>query len=108
MQRLLGLAVVLAAFGCHSPVGLASGRLSGSPAASDAIRVDGAVHFYDLEGGFWAIRGDDGTTYDPLDALPAEFQAEGLRVRLEAKLRPDLASVHMVGPIVEIISLERI
>jgi hypothetical protein len=55
--------------------------------------------------GFWAVRGDDSTTYDPLGGLPTDFQHDGLRVRLEAKMRPDMASIHMAGPIVEIISI---
>jgi hypothetical protein len=40
--------------------------------------------------------------------LPSDFQRDGLRVRLEAKMRPDAVSVHMVGPIVEIISIRPI
>ena len=77
-----------------------------APTASNIVRVTGTVHYYTFEGGFWAVRGDDGTTYDPVGALPTEFQREGLRVRLEAKLRPDLVSFHMAGPIIDIIGIE--
>ena len=73
---------------------------------NDIVRVTGTVHYYTFEGGFWAVKGDDGTTYDPVDGLPADFQRDGLRVRLEAKLRPDLVSFHQAGPIVEIISIK--
>jgi hypothetical protein len=72
------------------------------------LHVTGTVRHYDLEGGFWAIRGDDSTTYDPMNGLPPNFQHEGLRVRFEGKIRPDAASIHMVGPIVEITSIERL
>ena len=73
------------------------------------ISVTGTVRYSDLEGGFWLIQGDDGTTYDPVaSGLPTEFQKEGLRVRIEAKPRPDLASSHMAGTIVEIQKIERI
>lgn len=75
---------------------------------SDLVRVEGTVHHYDFEGGFWAIGGDDGTTYDPLGGVPADFAQEGLRVFLVAKLRPDMASFHMAGPIVEILTLRRL
>lgn len=61
-----------------------------------------------LEGGFWAIRGDDNVTYDPLGGLPAAFQSEGRRVRIEARRRDDMASVHMAGPIIEIISINKL
>jgi hypothetical protein len=80
-----------------------------SPASPDApigsIRVTGTVQHYMVEGGFWAVRGDDGVTYDPLGALPAALQREGLRVVMVAKTRNDLAGIHMVGPIVEIIEI---
>jgi hypothetical protein len=71
-----------------------------------AIRVNGAVRFYTIEGGFWAVRGDDGVTYDPLN-LPAEFQQENLRVSMVVTVRADLAGIHMVGPIVEIIQIKK-
>ena len=75
----------------------------------DVIRVNGTVSFADLEGGFWLVKGDDGKAYDPAGGgLPAEFQKEGLRVRMEAIPRPDLASFHMVGTIVEIKKIERL
>ena len=72
------------------------------------VRVNVTVRHYSLEGGFWAIRGDDSTTYDPLNSLPAEFQQEGLRVFLEGKIRNDLGGIHMAGPIVEIRSIRRL
>jgi hypothetical protein len=82
-----------------------------SPAAPDAhhvVRVNGTVRFMTFEGGFWAVRGDDDVTYDPLSGLPASFRIEGLRVRLEAKRLDDAGSIHMAGPIVEIIAIARI
>jgi hypothetical protein len=70
------------------------------------MRVDGTVHYFNLEGGFWAIRGDDGVTYDPMNGLDPSFQRENLRVTLVAKLRNDMGGIHMVGPIVEVISID--
>jgi hypothetical protein len=40
--------------------------------------------------------------------LRAEFQREGLRVRFEAKIRADVGGIHMVGPVVEIIQIEKL
>lgn len=81
----------------------------GSPTAPDtpagAIQVVGTVRHFALEGGFWAIRGDDGITYDPMNGLAQEFQRENLRVTLIAKVRTDVAGIHMVGPIVEVLSI---
>ena len=90
--------VVAASMACASPT---------SPnIPAGAVRVNGMVQFYTLEGGFWAVRGDDGVTYDPMGALPAKFQVQNLRVTMIAKVRNDLGGFHMVGPIVEIISIE--
>lgn len=66
------------------------------------VRGTGVVLFYDFEGGFWAIRGDNDVTYDPIGGVPQAFQQHGLRVRFEGKLRKDLASVHMAGRMMEL------
>jgi hypothetical protein len=71
-----------------------------------AIQVSGTVRYFTLEGGFWAVRGDDGVTYDPMNGLASEFQRENLRVTLVAKVRTDMGGIHMVGPIVEVLSIQ--
>ena len=55
--------------------------------------------------GFWAVRGDDGVTYDQLNLLPPAFQQENLRVQMVIRVRTDAASIHMVGPIVDILQI---
>jgi hypothetical protein len=72
---------------------------------SGAIQVTGSVRHLALEGGLWAVQGDDGVIYDPLNGLSAEFRRENLRVTLVARVRSDLGGVHMVGPIVEVLSI---
>jgi hypothetical protein len=69
--------------------------------SGDTISGTGAVEWFGLEGGFFAIRGDDGKVYDPMN-LPRAFATNGMRVRFAAKLRRDVGSIHMVGEIVEI------
>lgn len=99
--RVLALLVMLgaSAAACHHPV---------APEDPNTVKVNGTIRFMSFEGGFWAVRGDDSLTYDPMNGIPAAFQVEGLRVRMEARLRSDMASVHMAGPIVEIISLKKL
>jgi hypothetical protein len=78
-----------------------------SPAAEEVgrqIHLTGRVRYYDVEGGFYAIRGDDDVTYDPTN-LPEEFQRDGLPVEAQAHRRDDLSGIHQVGPMVQ---LERI
>jgi hypothetical protein len=83
---------------------------SSSPTAPDipvgAIQVIGTVHHYALEGGFWAVRSDDGVIYDPINGLAPEFQRENLRVTLVVHVRNDMGGIHMVGPIVEVVSIQ--
>jgi hypothetical protein len=91
--------LVLLAAGCRQPT---------APNDPDVVRLNGTVRFMTFEGGFWAVRGDDNVTYDPVGGLPAAFQSDGLRVRMEARRRNDLASVHMAGPLVEILNIRKL
>ena len=93
---LIALFIVLA--GCSSP--------TAPTVPSGAIQINGSVRYVTLEGGFWAVRGDDGVTYDPMNGLSPEYQRENLRVTLVAKVRDDLGGTHMVGPIVEVLSIQ--
>jgi hypothetical protein len=70
----------------------------------DAFELLGTVVHKDLEGGFFAIDGDDGRTYDPIN-LPETFKKEGLKVKVIARLRKDVGSIHMIGDIIEIVDI---
>ena len=63
MHRVVWLSLLLAACGkadndwvTPTPAADASGA---------AMTITGVVHHFELEGGFYAIRGDDSVTYDP-------------------------------------------
>jgi hypothetical protein len=105
---LLGVMTIFAAVGCGAPTAATASDCSDFTPTSTEICVTGASRYYGFEGGFWAVRGDDGITYDPLGALPAAFRRDGLRVRLVARVRNDLMSFHQAGPIVEIIDIRRL
>lgn len=106
-MRAVAVAIVLTA--CSGPTlpSTSADCSAFTPSSPDIVCVTGTVRYVGLEGGFWAVRGDNDTTYDPRDGLPANFRQEGLRVRVEARIT-DLSSVHMVGPIVEILDIERL
>jgi hypothetical protein len=72
--------------------------------AGSAISIAGVVTHVDLEGGYFAIRGEDGVTYDPTN-LPPAFQKDGLKVEVEARRRDDMMGVHQGGPIVQIVRI---
>ena len=69
------------------------------------IVFDGVVTFSEFGG--WVIKATDGTQYEPIN-LAAEDREEGLRVRVWADVREEMASTLMVGPIIEIRRLERL
>lgn len=78
------------------------------PASADSsgtvITFKGVVEHSDLEGGVYTIRASDGTNYNPLN-LPTEFQKPGMAVEAEARKRNDMAGIHQVGPIVQLIRI---
>lgn len=69
--------------------------------SGDVVSGTGSVERFEVEGGFFAIRGDDGKVYEPMN-LPPAFERAGVRVRFTAKLRRDVGSFRMVGEVVEI------
>ena len=128
-MTVIGMAVICAlaaSAGCRSPENRsmdqrASAAVAGSGAGAaqsdqtaaskkavrrqaDTVEIQGTVVRKDLEGGFYAIEGDDGRTYDPIN-LPEFFKKNGLRVRVTARYKNDVVGIHMAGDIVEIVDI---
>jgi hypothetical protein len=76
------------------------------PADSAGVGVDATVEFLNVEGGCWALK-VSGQHYQPTN-LANEFKQDGLRVRVTMRTRDDMASVCMIGPIVQIVSIRRL
>ncbi len=71
------------------------------------IKTNGTVMYIELEGGFFGIIADDGNKYNPID-LPKDFQKNGLKVRFEGKLNPELFSIHQWGELIEITKINEL
>ena len=84
----------------NQPAAAKNERLS----RTDTFVLKGTVVEKDLEGGFFAIVGDDGKTYEPLN-LPEAFKNNGMRIKATVRARDDVGSIHMVGDIVEIVDI---
>lgn len=68
------------------------------------FEINGTVTWVKLSGGFWGIVSADGKRYRSVDALPVQFQHEGMRVK--AKVRPsDGFSIFMWGQEVHVLSI---
>jgi heat shock protein HslJ len=82
-------------------------ELSPENAASEPVlRITGTVHHLDLEGGLFVIRDAGGTQYNPVN-LPETFRSEGVTVEADARRRDNVASIGMVGPVVELLRIRR-
>ena len=103
-------AILLVACAPKSTASSGGGTADSSRDATQRPDVDitGTVRHFDLEGGFWAIRGDDSVTYDPRNGVPDAFRQEGLRVRLRARRLEGVMGTHQVGPIVEVLTLTKL
>ena len=55
----------------------------------------------------WFVVADSGTGYE-ITRMPEAFQHEGLRVRFTLKLRYDVASICMSGPIADVLSISKL
>jgi hypothetical protein len=73
-------------------------------AGGTELHIVGTIRRVELEGGFFAIRGEDGVTYDPTN-LPAQFQKDGIQIEADARRRDDRAGIHMTGPIVDLVRI---
>ena len=68
------------------------------------FEIIGTVVYKDFEGGFFAIDGDDGRKYNPLN-LPGEFRKHGLKVKVTARLKRNAVSFRMYGSIIEVVNI---
>jgi inhibitor of cysteine peptidase len=85
---------------------LATSQASCASADDSTITRDGTVRFQEIEGGCWSIVATDSTVYEPLN-LGEDFRQDGLAVSFVARPRPEMASICMVGQIVELVSIRR-
>lgn len=69
------------------------------------MQFTGTVTFLEIEGGVWVIRSTD-INYNPTN-LPEQFRQNGLRVDVEARRQDDMASISMVGPMIELVRIRR-
>jgi hypothetical protein len=104
IHRIARIVLLLALAACGSPGAEWVVPTPTAERVGTQIRIIGVIRRSELEGGFYAIHGNDGVTYDPTN-LPPEFQKDGLQVEAEARRQDDMAGIHQVGPIVQ---LERI
>ena len=111
-----GVAMVLELFACAGsrtgnaePEGGAVGNgwveVSPRPEGDGPVTtILGVVRHLDLEGGLFVIQDAGGTNYNPTN-LPGAFREDGKVVEAEARQRNDVASIGMVGPVIDVLRI---
>jgi len=75
--------------------------------SNNIIEFDGTIKYIELEGGFYGIVDNNGNRYYPIN-LPEEYKIDGLNVHVKARIRRDIASIHMWGITIEIIGIYKL
>lgn len=66
------------------------------------MTVTGIVAKKNIAGGFWAIIGEDGEQWRPIN-LPKSLQKEGKAVSVKARLAEEDMSIFMWGTAIEVV-----
>lgn len=75
------------------------------PDDSDMITIEGVVKRSPLGPGAWTIAGM-GRTVQIFRNQPQDILKENLKVRVTGKMRPDIMTAAMVGPVFEVIDFQ--
>ena len=67
------------------------------------MTIEGRVKYIDVETGFWGIITDAGEKYLPIN-MPSQLKQENAYVRINARIKNSVGSIHMWGTPVEVVS----
>jgi hypothetical protein len=70
-----------------------------------SISVTGAIERKGFGFGTWALVTDSGETYE-LKEPPVELCQNRAKVKVEGRVRDDVMTIAMIGPVLEVISYE--
>lgn len=65
------------------------------------MKLEGTIERIEMGTGTWALVTTDGMTYELKDA-PTPLQKDGLKVRVEGKIRDDIMTLAAIGPVLEV------
>lgn len=70
------------------------------------ITVEGRIQRSGMGMGTWTVVTSDGTTYELLKGAPKDLLQPDLAVCIKGKIREDVMTLAMVGPVLEVQSFE--
>ncbi len=65
------------------------------------MKITGIIQKLDLNGGVWVLQTESGETYE-LYHCPEQIKMPGKQVTITVKLREDIETMNMVGPVAEV------
>ena len=78
-----------------------------APLAPDQVlNTDATVRHLNLEGGCWLLETPTGAKYQPTELTDA-FRVDGMTVSVTLKDAPDMMSICMVAPLVEVVDIKK-
>ncbi|MGQ8365650.1 hypothetical protein [Glaciecola sp. 1036] len=69
--------------------------------STDMFELEGKIEYKDIEGGFYAFIGKDGSKFTPFN-LDAQFRQNGLVVRIKAEVMEDMMTTTQFGKLIKI------
>ena len=80
---------------------------AGEPTDAAIFKASGQMRLINVEGGCWRFDTTDGKRIEIIrSSAPAGLLVEGRQATLSLRLRPDVMSTCMIGPLAEIVSVE--
>ncbi|MBI1241890.1 hypothetical protein [Umezakia ovalisporum] len=71
-----------------------------------SITVTGTIQRRDIGTGAWALVTDDGNTYEILRGADKNLLKSGQTAKVTGRVREDIMTMAMIGPILEVQSFE--
>lgn len=68
--------------------------------------IEGTVQRSNMGTGTWALVGKDGQTYEIFKGAPQALLQEGQTVKVTGKIREDVMTLAMIGPVLEVTDFE--
>lgn len=72
------------------------------------LTLEGTIQRSQIGTGTWALIATAGTAYEIYQGAPSEMLKEGQRVKVTGRIRDDVMTLSMIGPVLEVKSFERL
>lgn len=73
-----------------------------------SITITGTIQRRDIGMGAWALVADEGVTYEILKGADKNLLKSGQKAKVTGKVREDIMTISMIGPVLEVKSFELI